>query len=317
MLNKLEFYGIRGRFLQLIKTYLQSRYQRVVLNNNYTNSTSDWGKIIHGVPQGSVIGPLLFLLHTNDLPHSINENNKIVLFANDTNLIISNPDPINFRKDINKILQHIHECFDANVIYLNWEKTHFMQFSTKNNSFSNFDIIYKDKKLTTVNSIKFLGLTSDNSLSWKKHIEAIVPKLCAATFAIRVVQSFLPLDSLKLIYYSYFHSILTYRIIFWGNTHNSNTIFKMQKRIIWIMVGIRNRDSCREGWKYCHCNPNIFCPSCFLWRITDIISGQTVKSMISTQKVNLIYIHLPLNWQCTRGDHIIPELRHSIFCLPI
>jgi len=90
-----------------------------------------------------------------------------------------------------------------------------MHFTTKNNFFSNFDIIYKDKELTTVHSIKFLGLTLDNSLSWKKHIGAIVPKLSAATFAMRVAQS----DSLKLTHYSYFHSILTYGIIFWGNIH--------------------------------------------------------------------------------------------------
>ena len=101
------------------------------------------------------------------MPHSINKNNKIVLYADDTGLIISNPDPIHFRDDANKILQHMHECFDANLISLNWEKTHFMHFTTKNNFFSNFNIIYKDKKLTTVDSIKFLGLTLDNLLSWK------------------------------------------------------------------------------------------------------------------------------------------------------
>ena len=101
---------------------------------------------------------------------------------------------------------------------LNWEKTHFMHFTTKNNSFSNFDIMYKDKKLTTDDSVKFLCLTLDNLLSWKKHIEAIIPKLSAATFAMRVEQPFLSLDSLKLKYYSYFHSVLTYGIIFWGNT---------------------------------------------------------------------------------------------------
>jgi hypothetical protein len=103
------------------------------------------------------------------LPHTINKNNKIVLFDDDTSLIISNPDSINFRDDVNnKVLQHIHEWFDANLISLNWEKTHFMQFTTKNNLFSIIDIIYKDKKLTTVDRINFLGLTLDNSLSWKK-----------------------------------------------------------------------------------------------------------------------------------------------------
>jgi hypothetical protein len=109
--------------------------------------------------------------------------------------------------------------------------------------------MYKDKKLTTDDSVKFLGLTLDNSLSWKKHIEAIVSKFSAVTFTMRVLQPFLSLDSLKLIYYSYFHSILTYGIIFWGNTPHSNAIFKMQKRILRIMVGIRNRDSCREYFK--------------------------------------------------------------------
>jgi len=62
----------------------------------------------------------------------------------------------------------------------------------------------------------------------------------------RVIKSFLSLDFLKLVYYSYFHSVLTYRIIFWGNTPLSNVIFRIQKRIVRIMVGIRNRDSCRE-----------------------------------------------------------------------
>jgi hypothetical protein len=120
-----------------------------------------------------------------------------------------------------------------------------MDFATKNNSLNNFDIMYKDKKLTTVDSIKFLELILDNSLSWKKHIEATVPKLSAATFAMRAVQPFLSLDSLKLIYHSYFHSILSYGTIVWGNTPHSNVILKMQKKTVRIMMGIRSRDFCR------------------------------------------------------------------------
>ena len=111
-----------------------------------------------------------------------------------------------------------------------------MYFSTKNKSLNNIDIMYKDKKVTAVDSIKFLGLTLDNSLSWKRYIEAITHKLSASTFAMRVVQPLLSLDSLKLIYYSYFHSILSYGIIFWGNTPYSNVIFKMLKKLseLWL-----------------------------------------------------------------------------------
>jgi hypothetical protein len=87
--------------------------------------------VTHGVPQGSILGLLIFLLYINELAHSINKNNKIVVFADDTSLIISNPVSINFRDDANKILQHVQEWFNANLISLNWGKTHFVHFTTK------------------------------------------------------------------------------------------------------------------------------------------------------------------------------------------
>jgi len=94
----LEFYGITGITYKLLKSYLKGRYQRVVLNSYSSSSCSNWGEITHGVPLGSIIGPLLFLLYINDLLQIKNYNSKIVLFADDTSTIITNPNPLNFEK---------------------------------------------------------------------------------------------------------------------------------------------------------------------------------------------------------------------------
>jgi hypothetical protein len=98
LLTKLEFYGITGIMYKLIKSYLQGRYQRVVLNNHSSSSCSKCGEMTHGVPQGSILGPLLFLLYVNDLPQITNENSRIVLYADDTSVFITNPNPSNFEK---------------------------------------------------------------------------------------------------------------------------------------------------------------------------------------------------------------------------
>jgi hypothetical protein len=90
LLDKLEFYGFEGKFKTLIKSYLTCRYQKVILNNTAnTNSSSKWELIKNGVPQGSVLGPLFFLLYINELPKIITKNNSMVLFAEDTSLLIT------------------------------------------------------------------------------------------------------------------------------------------------------------------------------------------------------------------------------------
>ena len=97
LLAKLEYYGIRGVMYYLIKSYLENRHQRVKFNNKL----SKWDKINIGVPQGSILGPLFFLIYINDLPSVIpyivsNKNSSIILFADDTSVIISEPCSVNF-----------------------------------------------------------------------------------------------------------------------------------------------------------------------------------------------------------------------------
>ena len=100
-----------------------------------------------------------------------------------------------------------------------------------------------------VDNTEILGLTLDSTLSWRTHIDTIAPKLSLAGFSLRIVKPFLPLDALKMVYFSFFHSIMTYRIIFWGNSRYSDVIFKIQKIAIRITAGIRSRDSCREHFR--------------------------------------------------------------------
>jgi hypothetical protein len=122
-------------------------------------------------------------------------------------------------------------------------KTQFMQFITKTSSVINFNTMHGNKEIVNICNTKFLGLKSGNTFSWKTHI--VVPKLSSVCFAIITIKPFLSKESLKMVYYSYFHFIMTYGLIFWGNSFYRNTIFRLQKRIIRIMVGIRDRDSCR------------------------------------------------------------------------
>ena len=157
-------------------------------------------------------------------------NNKCQLqirpFADDTSVIITNPDPLNFRTNLNKMTNGTHEWFKTNLLSLNLDKTHYIQFITKNSSTNDFDIMLGSKNITMVNSTKFLGLTLDNVLSWRHHIDTFAPKLSSASFALRRVKPVLSLESLRMVYFSYFHSLLTYGIIFWGNSRHSNTIFR-------------------------------------------------------------------------------------------
>jgi hypothetical protein len=123
-----------------------------------------------------------------------------------------------------------------------------MQFVTKTISLIDLHIIYKNKEIANTCNTKFLRLTLDNTLSWKNRIDAIVPKLRSACFAFRAFKPFLSKESLRMVYF-YFHSIMTYRLVFWGNSYHKNTVFKLQKRIIRIMVGIRDRQSRREYFR--------------------------------------------------------------------
>jgi len=142
LLSKLELYGIKGIFGTLLKSYLNERYRRVVIKDTTNNPTySDWELIKHGVPQGSILGPLLFLLYINDLPLAIGKNARPILYADDTSIIIVNLNPSPFVNNVNETLMAIHTWFKTNQLSLNLDKTTFLQFCTKNSQKLDFNIL--------------------------------------------------------------------------------------------------------------------------------------------------------------------------------
>jgi hypothetical protein len=132
LLSKLEYYGIRETFRALIGSYLKDRYQRVVIKDKTVIHYSNWELVKHGVPQGSILGPLLFLLYINDLPTAIAKNAKLVLYADDTSLIITSSNHTEFATKLNNVLADAQEWFKSNLLFLNFSKTTYLQFLTKN-----------------------------------------------------------------------------------------------------------------------------------------------------------------------------------------
>ena len=165
LFQKMNTYGIRGNVLNWFSSYLRNRKQTVIYNNH----ESDYKEIKCGIPQGSILGPLLFLIYINDLTNASKMFNSI-LFADDTSLFHAGKNPDNIVKEINDEIPNIISWLNANKLSLNLEKTNFILFSPKNAPKLNTDLLINNTKITEVNQTKFLGVIIDNNLNWSAHI---------------------------------------------------------------------------------------------------------------------------------------------------
>ena len=173
LLTKLEHYGVRGPILKWFESYLTDRKQYVFLNG----VKSDVASMSCGVPQGSVLGPLLFLLYINDLPN-ISCKLKFFLFADDTNIYYESNDLKEIEKIVNQELKHLSEWLNVNRLALNVKKTNFVIFRS-NRKPANHDVtlILNRKALEQKDHVKYLGIYMDQHLNWKYQISHVSKKV--------------------------------------------------------------------------------------------------------------------------------------------
>ena len=222
LLTKIKYYGITNTSHKWLSSYLNNRKQYV----SYDKNSTDKRTVLCGVPQGSILGSLLFLLYINDLSKASSILSPI-MFADDTNLFYSHHIKTIFTT-VNNELKNIHEWFKANKLSLNNTKTKYSFFHTSQRK---NDIPLRLPKLHINNteikreiSIKFLGVLLDENRTWKPHIETIKNKISKNIGIMYKARNILNKKCLTQIYFSFIHSYINYANIAWGSTHKSKLI---------------------------------------------------------------------------------------------
>lgn len=239
LLDKMENYGIRGMAANIFQSYFDQRYQRVLLGSNHY---SDW--LINGVgcPQGSILGPLLFIIFVADLPNNINPNKfKTIQYADDTSVFVKKSGSVSLDSEVLECLDKLRNWFSLNGLRMNDNKTELMVFGRSKVDCSNLNI-----KTTLYN--KFLGINLDFNLDFSLHVDVIAKKLNSACFSLKVLSNCVEFDVLKKVYFATFQSHLTYGLITWGSTttYRFNRIFLIQKRAIRIIHQRQWDEHCKE-----------------------------------------------------------------------
>ena len=234
LLDKLEHYGIRGTALTWFKSYLSNRSQYVSVNGYSSNQLN----VTCGVPQGPVLGPLLFLVYINDLPNSSSKL-SFYLFADDANIYFESRSLSILQKVVNKELRNVKKWQDANKLALNIDKTNcFIFHSAQNPLNDSINIKIGSQYVKQTKYVKFLGLLFDENLSWKYHLSELSKKLSRTCGAFSSVRHLLPTSVLVSLYNSLFFSFLQYGIVVWGLTYDTHTkpIFLLQTSPILFLI---------------------------------------------------------------------------------
>lgn len=251
LLYKLSVYGIRDKQLKLIESYLQNRKQKVVVFDGKRDHLSSERIIELGVPQGSILGPLLFVIFINDLPNIfLSDSIKSLLFADDADIIISALNIFSGIREFEDTMNRVNEWCIENQLVINNDKTQCIIFKTERaNRYYPKSITYRNTVVSISECVKFLGVHIDSFMKYHSHVEEVNKKLKSVIFALRILRDQVDVDVLKTVYYAMFHSQLSYGIIFWGSSSGAHQIMRTQKSALRVIFRLGFRESCRGKFK--------------------------------------------------------------------
>ena len=216
LLSKLQCYGIRGLALDWIKSYLANRGQYVC----YNNSNSELKNIKCGVPQGSILGPVLFILYINDMCE-VSKLLNIILFADDTSIFYLTRNIVDITCTVNNELEKLDIWFRVNKLSLNMNKTNFIMFTNKKQLRPTVNIVLNGKNIEQVSHTKFLGVIIDENLTWREQIKTVETKVSKSIGVLYKTKDVLDIQSLRTLYQSLVEPYKSYCCEMWGNTYPS------------------------------------------------------------------------------------------------
>ena len=256
LLKKLYNYGIRGKMHKWFTSYLRNRRQYCCINN----TVSEVLNINCGVPQGSVLGPLLFIIYVNDIPNSIisqadnligtklqfeknnDSNNKLRLFADDTNLFVFAKTLDDLYSKSNNCIREMEKWFGCNRLCVNVAKTCYTVFAPRPAmDFTSLQLTLYGSPLSLVKECKYLGIVIDDCLKWNLHIDAVYKSIARFTSVFFKLRSILPSSVLKNLYYSLIHSRILSGIELYGCTDLCilDRLIKINNKILRILQNKR------------------------------------------------------------------------------
>src|SRR6266576_5393384 len=247
LLLKMDHYGIRGIINNWFASFLSDRCQCVKVLGEGSTYFSHPIPILKGVPQGSILGPLLFILYVNDLPNIT--THKITQYADDTSLVLCAPTVSQLLNEVVSSLNLLNNWFFHNNLKLNISKTNIMLFALSNSQKDSLETLLKyykiDPQQITAAS-KFLGIHIQNNLKWEPHHNYLSNKLSSINYLLLHLRRVINMETLKLAYFGLFQSLASYGIHFWGGEICVlQSLFKQQKRAVRTIFGLSCTESCK------------------------------------------------------------------------